>query len=68
MWEFWGRPIVPLAEYEKPKPRWDVLLDLDALDKKEGKRWVFKGVECALDHCHRTRQDLNSDPNQKSRG
>ncbi len=35
-----------LAEYKKPQPKWDVLLDVDALDKKEGKRWVFKGAEC----------------------
>ncbi|MHB1272947.1 MAG: prolyl oligopeptidase family serine peptidase [Rhodanobacter sp.] len=35
-----------LAEYRKADPRWDVLLDLDALNKAEGKRWVFKGVQC----------------------
>ncbi|BBD80732.1 prolyl endopeptidase [Aerosticca soli] len=35
-----------LAEYRKAAPRWEVLLDVDALNAAEGKRWVFKSVEC----------------------
>ncbi len=35
-----------LAEYRKVDPKWDVLLDIDTLNKTEGKRWVFKGSEC----------------------
>src|SRR5512146_57597 len=35
-----------LDEYRKAEPRWDVVLDVDSLDKAEGKRWVFKGAEC----------------------
>jgi len=35
-----------LAEYRRADPQWDVLLDLDALNKAEGRRWVFKGVQC----------------------
>ncbi|HEY9428443.1 MAG TPA: prolyl oligopeptidase family serine peptidase [Gemmatimonadaceae bacterium] len=35
-----------LEEYGKPNPRWDVLLDVDALGKAEGKQWVFKGSRC----------------------
>lgn len=35
-----------LVEYRKAAPKWEVLLDVDALNKAEGKRWVFKGVEC----------------------
>ncbi|MBU6247598.1 MAG: prolyl oligopeptidase family serine peptidase [Xanthomonadaceae bacterium] len=35
-----------LAEFRKDTPHWDVLLDVDALNKAEGKRWVFKGVQC----------------------
>ncbi|WP_343855434.1 prolyl oligopeptidase family serine peptidase [Rhodanobacter soli] len=35
-----------LAEYRKAEPAWEVLLDIDALNKAEGKRWVFKDVEC----------------------
>jgi len=35
-----------LEEYRKPNPKWDVLLDIDALGKSEGKQWVFKGAQC----------------------
>ncbi len=34
-----------LAEYRKANPKWEVLLDIDALNKAEGKRWVFKGAQ-----------------------
>ncbi|MGY3041165.1 prolyl oligopeptidase [Rhodanobacter sp. TND4EL1] len=43
-----------LAEYRKAQPKWDVLLDIDALNKAEDKRWVFKGVQClkpAFERC-----------------
>lgn len=30
-----------LAEYRKAEPQWEVLLDVDALNKAEGKRWVY---------------------------
>ncbi len=32
-----------LEEYKKPEPKWDVLLDLDALNKAENTTWVWKG-------------------------
>jgi prolyl oligopeptidase len=35
-----------LAEYRKAAPRWETLLDIDALNRAEDKRWVFKGVQC----------------------
>ncbi len=35
-----------LEEYRKPNPAWDVLLDVDALGKAEGKQWVYKGAQC----------------------
>jgi prolyl oligopeptidase len=35
-----------LDEYRKADPKWEVLLDVDALGKSEGKRWVFKGAQC----------------------
>ncbi|WEN15150.1 prolyl oligopeptidase family serine peptidase [Rhodanobacter sp. AS-Z3] len=35
-----------LAEYRKAAPAWEVLLDIDALNKAEDKRWVFKDVQC----------------------
>jgi prolyl oligopeptidase len=35
-----------LAEYEKADPKWETVLDIDALNKAEGKQWVFKGAQC----------------------
>ncbi|MBD8897348.1 prolyl oligopeptidase family serine peptidase [Rhodanobacter sp. DHG33] len=35
-----------LDEYRKSDPQWETLLDVDALNKAEGKRWVFKDVDC----------------------
>ncbi|MEW9625559.1 prolyl oligopeptidase family serine peptidase [Rhodanobacter geophilus] len=35
-----------LDEYRKADPKWETLLDVDALNKAEGKRWVFKGADC----------------------
>lgn len=58
MWEylynFWQDKAHPrglwrrttLDEYRKADPQWETLLDVDALNKAEGKRWVFKGVQC----------------------
>ncbi|MFO1406538.1 MAG: prolyl oligopeptidase family serine peptidase [Steroidobacteraceae bacterium] len=34
-----------LAEYRKPSPAWEVLLDLDALAREEGENWVLAGLE-----------------------
>ncbi|MGZ3721389.1 MAG: prolyl oligopeptidase family serine peptidase [Bdellovibrionales bacterium] len=34
------------AEYAKAKPKWDILIDIDALNKAEGKSWVYKGANC----------------------
>jgi prolyl oligopeptidase len=33
-----------LEEYKKAEPRWEVLLDLDALGKTENENWVWKSV------------------------
>jgi prolyl oligopeptidase len=41
-------------EYRKPSPRWETVLDLDALSKKENENWVWKGADClqpAQDRC-----------------
>jgi len=35
-----------LAEYRKPKPAWETVIDLDALNAAEGAKWVWHGVEC----------------------
>jgi len=37
-----------LAEYRKEQPTWDVVLDLDALGKKENENWVWKGASWLL--------------------
>ncbi len=35
-----------LAEYRKPEPQWETVLDLDALGQAEGESWVFAGASC----------------------
>ncbi|MDE2224786.1 MAG: S9 family peptidase [Xanthomonadaceae bacterium] len=35
-----------LAEFGKAQPKWETVLDIDALNNAEGKKWVFKGAEC----------------------
>lgn len=34
------------SEYKKKNPKWDVIIDLDALAKKENENWVWKGSNC----------------------
>ncbi len=33
-----------LEEYQKKDPRWEILLDIDELNEKEGRSWVYKGT------------------------
>ncbi|WP_028838579.1 prolyl oligopeptidase family serine peptidase [Thermomonas fusca] len=35
-----------LAEYRKPEPKWETVLDLDALNKAENAKWVWHGADC----------------------
>ena len=35
-----------LAEYRKPEPVWETVLDIDALGKAEGENWVWAGSTC----------------------
>jgi prolyl oligopeptidase len=35
-----------LAEYRKPQPDWQLLLDLDALGRDEKENWVWAGATC----------------------
>jgi prolyl oligopeptidase len=35
-----------LAEYRKPSPRWELVLDIDALAAKEKENWVYAGRTC----------------------
>ena len=38
----WRR--TPLKEYFKDSPKWETVLDLDVLSKKEGEKWAYKGA------------------------
>ncbi|HET7793343.1 MAG TPA: S9 family peptidase, partial [Rhizobacter sp.] len=43
-----------LAEYRKPEPKWETVLDLDALGKAENENWVWGGANClgpSYRHC-----------------
>lgn len=43
-----------LDSYRTDKPEWEVVLDIDALAKAEGKEWVYQGMTClppALTKC-----------------
>jgi prolyl oligopeptidase len=43
-----------LAEYRKPAPQWETVLDLDALGQAENENWVWGGANClgpAYRHC-----------------
>jgi prolyl oligopeptidase len=35
-----------LAEYRKPLPAWETVIDLDALGQAEGENWVWAGATC----------------------
>ncbi|MEB0031049.1 prolyl oligopeptidase family serine peptidase [Undibacterium sp. RTI2.1] len=35
-----------LDEYRKPQPKWETVLDIDALAKVENENWVFKNSNC----------------------
>src|SRR3546814_19623607 len=42
--DLWRR--TTLDEYRKPEPRWETVIDLDALNKAEGENWVWHGADC----------------------
>jgi prolyl oligopeptidase len=35
-----------LDEYRKAEPAWEIVLDIDALNKAEGENWVWHGADC----------------------
>lgn len=35
-----------LSEYRKNNPKWEVIIDLDELSKKENDNWVWHGAQC----------------------
>jgi prolyl oligopeptidase len=34
------------AEYKKPNPKWETLIDVDVIGKAEGVGWVWEGADC----------------------
>jgi len=44
----WRRTI--LDEYRKAQPQWEIVLDLDELNKQENENWVWHGVQCLPPH------------------
>ncbi|MGJ8515833.1 prolyl oligopeptidase family serine peptidase [Carnimonas bestiolae] len=50
-----------LDEYRKEQPRWEVLLDVDALGQQEGKRWVWHGAGCLAPDYQRCLINLSPD-------
>nr|WP_295786327.1 prolyl oligopeptidase family serine peptidase [Rhodoferax sp.] len=54
VWNFWKDATnkrglwrrTTLAEYRKPQPQWETLLDVDALGKAENENWVWAGADC----------------------
>jgi prolyl oligopeptidase len=54
VWNFWKDATnkrglwrrTTLAQYRKPQPQWETLLDLDALAKAENENWVWAGADC----------------------
>lgn len=48
-----------LAEYRKDEPKWEVLLDIDALGKAEGVNWVWGGADCLRPDYDRCLIDLS---------
>jgi prolyl oligopeptidase len=53
-WNFWRDDKNPrglwrratLAEFRKPQPAWEVVIDLDAMAKAENENWVWHGANC----------------------
>src|SRR3569623_780949 len=41
----WRRTTI--ADYQNPAPKWELLLDVDALAREQKENWVFKGAECS---------------------
>ena len=35
-----------IDDFENSSPKWSTILDIDSLNKEEGKSWVYEGVEC----------------------
>jgi prolyl oligopeptidase len=47
----WRRTV--LSDYKNAQPKWETVLDLDALAKAENDNWVWKGSTCLYPHYDR---------------
>lgn len=50
-----------LEQFRKADPTWETLLDIDALNTAEDKRWVFKGTQCLKPDYQRCLVSLSPD-------
>jgi prolyl oligopeptidase len=48
-----------LEEYRKAEPKWETVLDLDALGTAEGENWVWKGASFLRPECTRCLVELS---------
>jgi len=39
-----------LSEFASAEPKWEVVIDIDALSAEENQQWVFKGMDCLQKH------------------
>ena len=39
-----------LKEFASDNPSWELVIDIDDLNKKENKQWAFKGMSCLPEH------------------
>lgn len=54
IYNFWRGPDNPrgvlrrttLDEFSSDNPAWETVIDIDALSKAEGEKWVYKGLDC----------------------
>jgi prolyl oligopeptidase len=46
-------PSNPFEEYIKPDAKWETVVSIDALNKKENKNWVWKGATWLEPECNR---------------
>jgi prolyl oligopeptidase len=47
-----------LAEYSKPQPAWETVIDVDALGKTEKESWTWGGVDCLAPQYQRCMMSL----------
>lgn len=40
---------IATGEFDRGSGKWETVLDIDALSRKENKKWVFKGMDCQDD-------------------